>query len=132
MVGTFTHGLLKQREKMAEGLKTLARKHPQAYNDIKDIFLGEGSVESSMNDLLHYACAKRSEIISLRRKGFRAKNSYISSRLDEIPPSEAHLFEQKKLAELIHQQGGVHKVFAARKPCTSRFKSKPGPSGSQT
>lgn len=41
LTGTVTHGLLNQRQRLMEGLKSLTTKHPEAYEDIKGVFLGE-------------------------------------------------------------------------------------------
>lgn len=68
MAGIISHGLLKERAKMTEGMRTLAQKYPDAYNDIKDLFLGSSSFKEISDDLLHFTCARRAEIIEMRRK----------------------------------------------------------------
>lgn len=111
MAGSMTHGLLKQREKISDGVRMLAQKHPAAYNDIKDIFLGDSSIKEISDDLLHFTCAKRAEIIEMRRKAFKPREQHHARKLAEIPPSESHLFDEELLARFLNQQGGFCKVF---------------------
>lgn len=111
MTGTLTHGLLLQREKLSEAFKTLLTKHPQARDDIEKLFLGESAVSTVSNDVLHYACARRAEMIELRRNSFKTVEPHQAAKLAEIPPSESHLFDEKQLSDFLYQQGGIQKVF---------------------
>lgn len=122
LAGTVTHGLLKQRQKLMEGMKTLATKHPAAYDDIKGAFLGDSQFKEISDDLLQFACARRAEVIEIRRKTFKPKESHHAAKLAEIPPSETHLFDEEQLSKFLDQRGGLNKVFPqSRKP----FKERP-------
>ncbi|XP_012269133.2 uncharacterized protein LOC105693654 [Athalia rosae] len=121
MAGTITHGLLKERAKITDGLRALAQKYPDAYTDIKDIFLGESSVKQISDDLLQYSCARRAEIIEMRRRFFKPKDLHLVAKLEEIPPSESHLFAEEMLSNFVNQQGGIYKIFHTNQ---RSFKSK--------
>lgn len=97
-LGTVCQALLKEREKIAESVKELTQKHPGVFSDVKDLFLGENSFKSISDDLLHYTWAKRAEILELRRKCFKPRESFQATRLADIPPSESFLFDEELLA----------------------------------
>lgn len=130
LTGTITHGLLLQRQKLAAAIKSLTEKHPTIAEDIKRSFLGEDSVKSVSDDLLHFTCAKRAETIEMRRNTFRTREAHQASALAEIPPSASHLFEEGRLTDFLKQEGGVQKVFfPERKPFypkeSSNFRPRP-------
>lgn len=111
MAGIITHGLLKQRQKIAEGMQNIVQKCPEAYNEIKENSLGESAFKEVSDDLLHYTCAKRAELVEMRRKTFKPKDQHLATKLAEIPPSESHLFDEEALSRFFDQRGGFQKVF---------------------
>lgn len=122
LAGTISHGLLKPREYLKEGLKTLASKHPEAYNSIKEVFVGNSPFKEVSDDLLQFTCARRAEVFEMRRKVFKPKDQHHAEKLAEIPPSESHLFDEELLSKFLDQQGGVNKVFPIFR---QQFKEKP-------
>ncbi|XP_074113716.1 uncharacterized protein LOC141536849 isoform X1 [Cotesia typhae] len=66
LTGTLTHGFLKQRQYLMEGMKSLATKYPEAYNDIKEAFLSDSQFKETSDDLLQFTCGRRAEIIEMR------------------------------------------------------------------
>lgn len=58
MAGTIAHGMLRQRQKIAEEVQKIAQKYPAAYEDIKENFLGDSAFKEISDDLLHYTCAR--------------------------------------------------------------------------
>lgn len=138
MAGTITHGLLKQRQQLKEGLRTLASKHPEAYESIKEVFVGESPFKETSDDLLQFTCAKRAEVFEMRRKVFKPKDLHHAAKLAEIPPSVTHLFDEELLSKFLDQRGGMVKVFPTfRQPLKDKpyynnkgnFSQKPGGSG---
>lgn len=122
LTGTLSHGLLKQRQKLMEGMKSLAAKHPGAYEDIKATFVGESEFKEVSDDLLQFTCARRAEVIEMRRKAFKPKEQHHAAKLAEIPPSESHLYDEELLSKFLDQRGGLSKVFPpAQKPYKERF-----------
>lgn len=111
MAGTITHGLLKQRQKFTEGMQKIAQKYPDVFSEIKDNFLGDSAFKEISDDLLHYTCARRAELIEWRRKSFKPKDHHLAVKLAEIPPSESHLFDEDALSKFFDQRGGFQKVF---------------------
>ncbi|XP_044580459.1 uncharacterized protein LOC123267486 [Cotesia glomerata] len=114
MAGTITHGLLKQRQKLSEGMQRIAQKYPEAFDEIKNNFLGDSAFKEISDDLLHYTCARRAELIELRRKSYKPKDHHLAAKLAEIPPSESHLFDEEALSKFFDQRGGFHRVFYQR------------------
>lgn len=113
VLGTIVHGLLCQRKHLAEGMKKLAKKFPDAADDIKAI-LSEGSeFKATTDDLLQFVCAHRSETIEMRRKSYKPKSESLAASLHGIPPSATHIFEQKRLSEFIKDSGGS-RIFHAK------------------
>lgn len=102
-LGTISHGLLLQREALANTLKDLANKHPAMKQDLKDILSADTAVKSISDDLLQYVCGRRAEIIEQRRNGFLPKEEYQLTLLSAIPPSTSHLFCEAQLTELLKQ-----------------------------
>nr|CAH7734071.1 unnamed protein product [Callosobruchus chinensis] len=99
-----THGLLLQREALAKSVCELEVKYLEAASDLKKSFLSQGSdVRILSDDLLQYICGRRAEIIDMRRKLIKPRNAYVSTLLDQIPPSSTHLFDEEKLATLYQQ-----------------------------
>ncbi|XP_044577013.1 uncharacterized protein LOC123260123 [Cotesia glomerata] len=121
LTGTLTHGLLKQRQFLMEGMKSLATKHPEAYNDIKGAFLRDSKFKETSDDLLQFTCARRAEVIEMRRNVFKPSEQHHAAKLAEIPPSETHLFDEELLSKFLDQRGGLNKVFPqSRKPLTEK------------
>lgn len=114
VLGTIVHGLLCQRKALAEELKKLAVKFPAAAADLKTL-LSEGSeFKATSDDLLQFVCAHRAETIDLRRKSFKTNSDALSSMLQQIPPSETHLFQEDKLSLFIRDNGGTSRIFPSR------------------
>jgi hypothetical protein len=114
VLGTIAHGLLCQRKALAEELKKLAAKFPAASAEFKAL-LSEGSdFKATSDDLLQYVCAHRAETIDLRRRSFKGKSEALSSVLQQIPPSDSHLFHEEKLANFIRDNGGTSRIFPSR------------------
>lgn len=115
-LGTICHGLLKQREVLVDQFKLLGAKYPEILEDIQQSLSSVNSpLKNISDDLLHYTCARRAEIIELRRKAFKASNEFLTMKLAKIPPSETHLFEENHLEEFINKQGGFFRVFRSIK-----------------
>ncbi|CAG5035579.1 unnamed protein product [Parnassius apollo] len=112
LTGSLTHGLLKQRQILMEGIKSLAAKHTGAYEDIKQMFLGESQFKEVSDDLLQFTCARRAEIIEMRRKALKPKEQQHVAKLSEIPPSQTHLFDIDLLSKFLDQRGGLSKIFS--------------------
>ncbi|KAL4714310.1 hypothetical protein ACJJTC_009662 [Scirpophaga incertulas] len=66
-----------------------------------------------LDDVLHYTCAHRAEIIEYRRKA-RPINEFQEAKLAQIPPSETHLFEEERLDEFVNKQGGLFRIFRTK------------------
>ncbi|KAL4719227.1 hypothetical protein ACJJTC_006921 [Scirpophaga incertulas] len=106
-LGTICHGMLKQREALVEQIKALTVKYPNISEDAQSLLSDDtSSFKRVSNDLLHYTCARRAEIIEYRRKGFKPANDFFASKLSEIPPSESHLFDETRLDDFINKNGG--------------------------
>ncbi|CAG9133108.1 unnamed protein product [Plutella xylostella] len=46
----------------------------------------------------------------MRRSTYKPKNKVLASLLNDIPPTENHLFDDEKLCDAIKQQGGVYRA----------------------
>nr|CAH7721078.1 unnamed protein product [Callosobruchus chinensis] len=115
--GTIIHGLLKQRSNIQVALKEAADKHPEAAESLKSILAGGSEFRTTSDDLLQYACGKRSEVIEARRKLYEPKSSYYRSVLNEIPPSSTHLWDEDQLKEAIKAHG-IAKIAPFRRSYT--------------
>ncbi|XP_011309354.1 uncharacterized protein [Fopius arisanus] len=109
--GTLTHGLLIQRERLSLAAKSLVEKYPQIREDVRKAFFGESPFATISDEILHFTCAKRAEIIEWRRNAFKARDPHHTAKLMEIPPSESHLFDEMLLSEFLNHHGGVRKIF---------------------
>lgn len=111
VLGTIVHGLLCQRKELAEDLRQLAKKFPNASQDLRKLLSDGSGFKSTSDDLLQFVCAHRAETIEMRRKAFRTKNEALSSVLHHIPPSPTHLFDEQELSNFIKDQGGAGRIF---------------------
>lgn len=113
-LGSITHGLLQQRSFLADEVRKLTVKFPEAGKYLKETLTNSTSAFKNMSDdLLHYTCARRSEVIDNRRKLFRPRSEYLSG-LSKIPPSKSHIFAEEQLSEFLLQNGGSFRVFPSK------------------
>lgn len=111
-LGSICHGLLKQREALTEQIRDLTKRHPEVMNEVQELLSSNSSVFKNVSDdILHYTCARRAEIIDLRRRVFKPNNDFLATKLSQIPPSETHLFDEEKFDNFINKQGGFYRIF---------------------
>lgn len=132
MMGTLAHGILLQRKALSEGLKKVAKAHPAAAKELGGLFSTDSELKQISDDLLQFVCAYRLETIEMRRKAFTPKNEGLSAALHQIPPSETSLFEEKKLAEFLKDNGGIQTIFKANYGNSFRKPQIPPPPSSRT
>ncbi|KAL4705079.1 hypothetical protein ACJJTC_002727 [Scirpophaga incertulas] len=138
VLATITQGLLRKRKALGDEIKkykTFIISSPKAFLWSKDKDLDEEMKKTLSNssslfkslsdDLLHLACARRAEVLDLRRKFFKAGTDFLSGKLQEIPPSEIFLFDEQRLSDFIKEEGGYHRVFLSRSGKTYRSLGQP-------
>ncbi|CAH0562865.1 unnamed protein product [Brassicogethes aeneus] len=117
-LGTILHGMLLQREAFSNAISEIIKKHPGAKPDILTNLVKEGDFRQFSDDLIQYVCGRRAEIIDQRKK-IIPKNEYVASLLENIPPSETSLFDEKPFAEFYQQHGRFFRSF--NEPSTSKI-----------
>lgn len=114
LLGAFVHGLLKERKALAEQLKDVAAKYPEAAQDLLSVFSEGSKFKAASDTLLQFACGHRAETIEFRRKFFKTRNDALRAALQQIPPSRTHLFDEKILPTFIKDHGGISAIFPSR------------------
>lgn len=114
-----TFGILKQKEVFLKSCRNLLAwsKSPDAslnnLDDKIDEFFLKGDFHKVSTDLLQMACGHRAETIEMRRDGILkcVRDPLIKCKLEKIPPSNTHVFEQDALTATIETAGGIRKAF---------------------
>lgn len=116
-----SHALIIQNEKLKDGFEDLlswlhAQTEPQTIAAVKDkinnIF-SEGEYSRIHLDMLQMVCGRRADIIQQRRDGVLhfVKDQCLKESLRKIPPTQVHLFDDKRFSDCITSNGGIEKVF---------------------
>lgn len=108
-LGAITNGLLQQRNIFKEVRNKLPEDIRQKVG--KDFMAADSKFRKNSDELFQYVCGRRSEVLKMRRSTYKPKNKVLASLLDDIPPTEHHLFDDAKLTQAIKEQGGVYKFF---------------------
>lgn len=111
-LGAITNGLLQQRKIFKEVCDKLPNSIRQKVG--YDFLAMDSKFRKSSDDLLQYVCGRRSEVLKMRRSTYKPKNKVLAGLLQDIPPTEYHLFDDEKLSEAIKQQGGTQKFFPVK------------------
>lgn len=79
---------------------------------VQEFFL-RGDFHKVSTDLLQMACGHRAESIEMRRDGILkcVRDPLVKSKLNKIPPSNTHLFDQEALTAALESAGGLRKAF---------------------
>lgn len=119
--GTLCHGLLLQRQFLAEALNQVISRHPAAASDLRLCLSAEESpFRQSSDNLLQFVCGKRSELIAKRRKIVESSSNVHPRFLKDIPPAGGYLFEEKQLADVLRSQQGTSRAPQLRRIQHSR------------
>lgn len=112
-LGAITNGLIQQRIIFEDTLKTLPQ---EAARKIRKKFLSPSSdFKNNSEALLQYVCGRRADVLKQRRNILMPRNKDLKNMIQEIPPSDSHLFEEKALSDLIKEQGGIQKFFPSKR-----------------
>lgn len=116
-----SHALIIQNEKLKDGFDALlswlqSENEPVTITAVKDkinnIF-SEGDYTRIHLDMLQMVCGRRADIIQQRRDGVLhfVKDQCLKESLRKIPPTQVHLFDDKRFSDCINSNGGIEKVF---------------------
>ncbi|CAG9138737.1 unnamed protein product [Plutella xylostella] len=107
-LGAITNGLLQQRKIFKEVVDELPGNVRQKVGN--EFLAVNCKFRKQSDDLLQYVCGRRAEVLKMRRSTYKPKNKVLASLLNDIPPTENHLFDDEKLCDAIKQQGGVYRA----------------------
>ncbi|XP_061729120.1 uncharacterized protein LOC133534041 [Cydia pomonella] len=115
-----SHALIIQNEKLKAGFETFVSwigsqgdcTVEAVADKINEVF-SEGDYSRIHLDLLQMVCGRRADIIQQRRDGVLhfVKDRYMKESLRKIPPTQEHLFDDKRFSDCITKNGGIDKVF---------------------
>uniref|UniRef100_A0A8D8QWQ1 Uncharacterized protein n=1 Tax=Cacopsylla melanoneura TaxID=428564 RepID=A0A8D8QWQ1_9HEMI len=121
-LGSLCHGLLLQRQVLADAINQVIEKHPAAAPDLRM------SLSGSDSQFLQFVCGKRAELIESRRKIVESNTNVPPRILRDIPPAGGFLFEPKQLADTLRNQPGTSRAPQRRHPHNATLR-KPAPRG---
>ncbi|CAH0551341.1 unnamed protein product [Brassicogethes aeneus] len=121
-LGPILHGMLLQREAFSNALGEIIKKHPQTKADLHTNLV-KGEFRQISDDLVQYVCGRRAETIDQRRKILKPKNEYVASLLENIPPSDTHLFEENSFNDFHKQHEQLFRPFYSNRSTSNRFKT---------
>lgn len=128
-LGAISHGLIQQRMIFQDLLASLPKEVKRAVG--KEFVAADSKFRKTSDALLQYVCGRRAEVLQHRREVYKPKKA-LRDILDDIPPSETHLFEESAFSAAVKEQGGVHKFFPDKrrtpKPAVPKSNSKQRPS----
>lgn len=115
-LAVISHGLLQQRHAFLEGVKKLMEGSNSADQQvIQNTFLNKDcEFRRSSDQLIQYVFGRRADVLSQRRAFYTCPNAALNPILQDVPPSETHLYDQGKLAEVIKENGGIYKFFPTK------------------
>jgi hypothetical protein len=119
-----SHALIMQNEKLKDGFDTFVSwlgaqgecTVELVTDKINEIF-SEGEYSRTHLDLLQMVCGRRADIIQQRRDGVLhyVRDRYMKEALRKIPPTQEHLFDDKRFSDCIIRNGGMDKVFYSQR-----------------
>uniref|UniRef100_A0A8D8TZI4 Uncharacterized protein n=1 Tax=Cacopsylla melanoneura TaxID=428564 RepID=A0A8D8TZI4_9HEMI len=99
VIGNIQYGIIAQREAFSKASASFLAACPEASSQFFKAFTDEqAEFRLAFQDLIQFTCGKRSEVIAQRRNHFMVADPGLKRLLATIPPSDAHLFCEERLA----------------------------------
>lgn len=112
-LGAITYGLIQQRMVFQTLLESLPKEIQRKVGN--DFATADSKFKKISDSLLQYVCGRRAEVIQNRREIYKPKNKALKNILNEIPPSETHLFEELAFSHAVKEQGGIYNFFPTKR-----------------